>query len=467
MSCGGSEKKAYDAGAGRMGVDGIHKEKDTASQGLTAAEETASPEAMKLMEQVVGYENVREALRRVKSNKGAAGIDGMNVEELGPFLKEHWKRIRQELLSAEYVARPVRRVDIPKRGGAGTRMLGIPTVVDRFIQQAVLQVLTPIFDPTFSDGSYGFRPGRSQHQAIKAAKKHVEAGNRWVVDMDLEKFFDRVNHDVLMSRVARRVKDKRVLKLIRGFLEAGIMYEGVVQDHEEGTPQGGPISPLLSNILLDELDKELEKRGHAFCRFADDCNVYVKSRAAGERVMESITRFLGERLRLRVNRAKSAVARPWRRKFLGYSMTSHYKPKLKVSWESVKRLKGELREIFRRGRGRKLSGVIAEITEKITGWGNYYKLAQIKHVFEGLDQWIRRKLRCILWRQWKGRRTRAKKMIHLGLERERAWHAAMNGRGPWWNAGASHMNACVTAKMLHAQGLVSLLHMHQRFVCSK
>lgn len=421
---------------------------------------------MKLMEQVVGYENVREALRRVKSNKGAAGVDGMTVEELGPYLKGNWKRIRQELLSGEYRPQPVRRVDIPKRGGKGTRMLGIPTVVDRFIQQAVLQVLTPIFDPTFSESSYGFRPGRSQHQAIEAAQKHVEAGNRWVVDMDLEKFFDRVNHDVLMSRVARRVKDKRLLKLIRGFLEAGIMYEGVIQDHEEGTPQGGPLSPLLSNILLDEMDKELERRGHAFCRYADDCNIYVKSKTAGERVKESVTRFLAKRPKLTVNQAKSAVERPWKRKFLGYSMTMHYKPKLKVSPESVKRLRGELREILRRGRGRKLTRVIAEITEKIIGWANYYKLSQVKNIFEDLDKWIRRKLRCILWRQWKRPKTRAKKMIQMGLEKERAWQSAMNGRGPWWNAGASHMNACVPAKMLHAQGLVSLLYMHQSFVRS-
>jgi RNA-directed DNA polymerase len=466
MSAGDTEKKAYDAGAASRVADGIRESKATACQGLTAARETTSPEAKKLMEQVVGYENLHKALRRVKSNKGAAGVDGMTVEELEPYLMEHWKRIRQELLSGEYVPQPVRRVDIPKPGGKGTRMLGIPTVVDRFIQQAVLQVLTPIFDPTFSDASYGFRPGRSQHQAIKAARKYVEAGNRWVVDMDLMKFFDRVNHDVLMSRVARRVKDRRLLKLIRGFLEAGIMLEGVVQGHKEGTPQGGPLSPLLSNILLDDLDKELERRGHAFCRYADDCNVYMKSEAAGERVMESVTRFLAKRLRLRVNQAKSAVERPWKRKFLGYSMTNHYKPKLIVSPESVKRLKGELREIFRRGRGRKLSKVIAEITEKLTGWATYYKLSQVKNIYEEFDKWIRRKLRCILWRQWKRPRTRTKKMIQMGLEQDRAWQSAMNGRGPWWNAGASHMNACVSAKMLYAQGLVSLLYMHQRFVRS-
>lgn len=449
-----------------MVADGIREDKGVAGQGLTAAEEKTPPEAAMLMEQVVGRENLREALRRVESNKGAPGVDGMAALSLRPYLMTHWKRIRQELLSGKYRPEPVRRVDIPKHGGKGTRMLGIPTVLDRFIQQAVLQVLTPIFDPTFCQSSYGFRPGRSCHEALLAARGHVEAGYRWVVDMDLEKFFDRVNHDVLMSRVARRVKDKRLLRLIRGFLEAGIMHEGVVQAHEEGTPQGGPLSPILSNILLDELDKELERRGHRFCRYADDCNIYVRSKAAGERVMESVTRFLTKRLRLKVNREKSAVERPWKRKFLGYSMTMHYVPKLKVASESEKRLKAKLREIFRRGRGRRLRGVIAEVNEAITGWASYFRLSEVKGVFEELDQWIRRKLRCTLWRQWKRARTRAKKMISLGLSKERAWKSAMNGRGPWWNAGASHMNACVPARMLRAQGLTSLLQMHQRFAYS-
>lgn len=445
-----------------MVTDGIGESREAAGQRLTAVEGSSRPEEMMLIEQVVGRENLNAALRRVESKKGAPGVDGMETKDLRGYLMEKWQRIKAELLAGEYKPQPVRRVDIPKPGG-GTRMLGIPTVMDRFIQQAILQLLTPIFDPTFSSSSYGFRPGRSAHQAVTAARRNVEDGYRWVVDMDLEKFFDRVNHDVLMARVARRVKDKMLLKLIRAFLEAGIMFQGVVLEHEEGTPQGGPLSPLLSNILLDEMDKELERRGHRFCRYADDCNIYVRSKAAGEKVMESLTRFLGRRLRLKVNLAKSAVARPWSRKFLGYSMTTHYKPKLKVATESVKRLRAKLKDIFRRGRGRNLHRVIAEVNEATLGWMNYFRLSQVKGVFEELDQWIRRKLRCILWRQWKRPWTRFKKMMALGIEKERALRSAFNGFGPWWNAGASHMNACVTAAFLRRQGLVSLLYTHQSF----
>ena len=466
MSAGGPDKKAERAGAARKVSAGSGEDKGTAGQGLTAAKEHSPPGAMGLMEQVVGRENLREALRRVESNQGAPGVDGMAVCALRGYLKEHWPRLRQELLEGRYQPQPVRRVEIPKPGSKDKRKLGIPTVLDRFVQQAVLQVLTRIFDPGFSDSSYGFRPNRSAHQAVRAAQRQVEAGYRWVVDMDLEKFFDRVNHDVLMARVARRVKDKRLLKLIRRFLQAGIMAEGGVQAHVEGTPQGGPLSPLLSNILLDELDKELERRGHRFCRYADDCNIYVKSKAAGERVMASLERFLARRLKLKVNREKSAVARPWHRKFLGYGMTVHFQPRLKVAVESVKRLKAKLREILRRGRGCALPKVIAAVNKAAVGWVRYFGLAQVKAVFEELDQWIRRKLRCILWRQWKRPRTRARKMMRLGLEEERAWRSAYNGRGPWWNAGASHMNAGVTTHRLHQQGLVSLLYLHQRFVDS-
>ncbi len=335
-------------------------------------------------------------------------------------------------------------------------MLGIPTVLDRLIQQALLQVLGPRFDPTFSDHSFGFRPKRSAHQALDRAKEHIAAGHRWVVDMDLEKFFDRVNHDVLMSRLARRIEDKRILKLIRGYLQAGIMEGGIVSQRSEGTPQGGPLSPLLSNVLLDELDKELEQRGHRFVRYADDCNIYVRSRRAGERVLDSTERFLKKRLRLKVNREKSAVDRPWKRKFLGYSFTMHFQPKLKVAPESVKRLKGRLREMFRRGRGRSLRRVIGELRPVLVGWVSYYRKSEVRNVFEQLDQWIRRKLRAILWRQWKRNWTRAKEMIRRGLSHEQAWTSATNGRGPWWNAGASHMNRAVPTRYLSQLGLVSL-----------
>jgi len=339
-------------------------------------------------------------------------------------------------------------------------------VLDRLIQQALLQVLQPCFDPTFSDNSFGFRPGRSAHQALEKTREHIAAGHRWVVDMDLEKFFDRVNHDVLMSRLARRVEDKRILRLIRRYLRAGVMEDGLMSPRPQGTPQGGPLSPLLSHVLLDELDKELERRGHRFVRYADDCNVYVRSKAAGERVLTSIERFLRARLRLTVNRDKRAVDRPWKRKFLGYTFTMHDQPKLKVAPESVKRFKGRVREILRRGRGRQLSDVIAELRPMLLGWMSYYRKSQVRITFERLDQWIRRKLRAILWRQWKRPWTRAKKMIQRGLAHERAWRSATNGRGPWWNAGTSHMNQAVPTRDLSQLGLVSFIQESRRLACS-
>lgn len=340
--------------------------------------------------------------------------------------------------------------------------MGIPTVLDRLIQQALHQVLSPIFEPSFSESSYGFRPGRSAQQAVAQARAYVAEGRRWVVDMDLEKFFDRVNHDILMSRLARRISDKRVLGLIRRYLQAGMMAGGVVSARAEGTPQGGPLSPLLSNVLLDELDKELERRGHKFCRYADDCNIYVRSKAAGERVLKSVTEFLSKRLRLQVNAAKSAVARPWERKFLGYSMTWHKQPRLKVAPESVKRLKEKIRTIFREGRGRSLRKVIEELNQLLRGWMNYFRLATVKNVFEELDGWLRRKLRCLLWRQWKRNFTRAKNLMKRGLEKLRAWKSATNGHGSWWNAGASHMNEAFPKSFFDRQGLISLLDQYHR-----
>ena len=309
------------------------------------------------MEAILGRENMMAALRRVEANKGAAGADGMPVEELRAYLVANWPHIKEDLLAGRYRPAPVRGVEIPKPGG-GKRLLGIPTVLDRLIQQAMHQVLMPLFDPGFSGSSYGFRPGRSAHQAVLAARSHMAAGRRWVVDIDLEKFFDRVNHDVLMARVARKVADKRVLRLIRRYLQAGLLLDGLATARREGTPQGGPLSPLLSNILLDDLDKELERRGHAFCRYADDCNIYVRSRRAGERLMASLTRFLAERLRLAVNLAKSAVDRPWKRSFLGYTVTAHKEPRLRVAAKSVGRLRDKLRDLFRQGRGRSVGRTV-------------------------------------------------------------------------------------------------------------
>ena len=446
----------------RRVAGGTRERKGGERQASAAAKEYVQPEAAMLREKVLHRENLRSALRRVISNRGAPGVDGMTVESLGPHLKEHWPRIREELVNGSYVPQPVRRVEIPKPDGRGTRTLGIPTVLDRFIQQAILQVVAPLFDPYFSESSYGFRPGRGSHDALKAARRHVEAGYRWVVDIDLEKFFDRVNHDVLMARVARRVRDKRLLKLIGRYLTSGVMHGGGIQIQEEGTPQGGPLSPLLSNILLDDLDKELERRGHRFCRYADDCNIYVGSKAAGERVMTSVTRFLRKRLRLQVNEEKSAVGRPWERKFLGHTMTWHRRPKLKVASGSVTRAKARLREIMRKGRGRSPARVIRELTSYLRGWVNYFCLATVKAAFEELDEWLRRKMRCMLWRQWKKPRTRARKLMERGIEKVRAFTSAYNGRGPWWNAGASHMNAAVPVKWLAQQGLMSLLEEHRR-----
>jgi RNA-directed DNA polymerase len=408
------------------------------------------------LEEVLDRENMLKAYHRVKGNKGAPGVDGVTVDDLAPMLRTQWEAIREELLCGTYRPSPVLKVEIPKPNG-GVRMLGIPTTLDRLIQQALLQVLTPLFDPTFSDASFGFRPKRSAHQALDLAKEHIASGHRWVVDMDLEKFFDRVNHDVLMSRLARRIEDKRILKLIRLYLQAGMMEGGVVSPRAEGTPQGGPLSPLLSNVLLDELDKELERRGHRFVRYADDSNIYVKSKRAGERVLESIDRFLSERLRLKVNREKSAVDRPWKRKFLGYTFTVHFQPKFRIAPESVKRFKVKLRDFFRRARGRNLRRALEDLKPILRGWASYYRKSEVRSTLEELDQWIRRKLRAILWRQWKRPWPRAKALIRRGLPRQRAWRSATNGRGPWWNAGASHMHQAVPTRQLRQLGLVSLL----------
>jgi RNA-directed DNA polymerase len=416
------------------------------------------------MERVVERSNMRLAYQRVVQNKGAPGVDDLTVTEFKDWLKVHWPSVKQALLEGRYLPRPVRRVDIPKPSG-GIRTLGVPTVVDRLIQQALHQVLQPLFEPTFSEGSFGFRPGRRAQQAVCRAQAYIREGKRWVVDLDLEKFFDRVNHDVLMARVARQVSDARVLKLIRRFLEAGMMSQGLVQPRTEGTPQGGPLSPLLSNILLTDLDRELERRGLAFCRYADDCNIYVRSRVAGERVMRGVRVFLEEVLRLRVNAVKSAVARPWERKFLGFSFTVQRETRLRIAPESVRRLTERIRELLRSGRGRSLAHTIEDLNPLLRGWIGYFQLTQSKGILEELDGWVRRRLRCLLWRQWKRPRTRGRKLTALGLDPDRAWRSAMNGRGPWWNAGASHLNHALPAAYFTRVGLVSLLREQRRLQC--
>jgi RNA-directed DNA polymerase len=433
-----------------QGVEG-----DPATGGRTKSEDHA------LMERVVERANMWLAYQRVVRNKGAAGVDDLTVSELKGWLAVHWPSVKKALLEGSYLPRPVRRVNIPKPSG-GVRTLGIPTVVDRLIQQALQQVLTPVFEPTFSERSYGFRPGRSAAQAVKQAQAYIRDGKRWVVDLDLEKFFDRVNHDVLMSRVARRVRDERVLKLIRRFLEAGMMQEGIVAARTEGTPQGGPLSPLLSNILLTDLDRELEQRGLAFCRYADDCNVYVSSQRAGERVMSGIRAYLEAALKLRVNAAKSAVARPWGRTFLGYSVTAHRQPRLRIAASSLARLRQRIREQMRVGRGRSLGRTIEDLTPLLRGWTAYFQHTQSLRAVETLDEWLRRRLRCLLWRQWKRPIHRARQLRRLGLDEDRAWRSAVNGRGPWWNAGASHMNAALPTSFFTNMGLASLVGTHQR-----
>jgi len=413
-------------------------------------------ESASLMERVVDPVNMEGAYRKVVANKGAPGVDSMTVHQLAGHLKQYWPTLRERLLADAYHPSPIRATTIPKPKG-GTRQLGIPTVTDRLIQQALSQVLMPIFDPGFSESSYGYRPKRSAKQAVSAMKAHVTAGHRWVVDLDLEAFFDRVNHDLLMARVARRVDDKRVLRLIRRYLEAGMFQHGLPTPRRRGTPQGGPLSPLLANILLDDMDKALERRGHRFCRYADDLQVYVRSQRAGERVMASLSEFLGSSLKLTVNRAKSAVDRPWNRGYLGYTLTRHKRPKLTLAKASLQHLMQRVREILKRGRGRNIRRVIEELTPVLRGWASYFSLVDVKRPLEALDQWMRRRLRCVIWRQWKRPQTRRRKLLALGLDEQRAWKSAGNGRGPWWNAGASHMNQALPRKWFDRLGLISVL----------
>ncbi len=407
------------------------------------------------MEAIVERNNLRKALARVKANKGAAGIDGMTFENLAPYLKEHWPAIRAQLLEGTYKPQPVRRVEIPKASG-GKRPLGIPTVLDRFIQQAVMQVLQAEWDRTFSEASFGFRPRRSAHQAVAKAQAYIASGHDVVVDFDLEKFFDRVNHDILMGLVAKRVTDKRILKLIRGFLTAGVLADGLVSPTEEGTPQGGPLSPLLSNLMLDVLDKELEKRGHRFVRYADDCNIYVRSQRAGKRVMESIEQFLAKRLRLRVNKAKSAVAKPSVRKFLGFSFTSEECPRRRIAPQSIDRFKARVRELTRRTGGRSLSQVAKELSCYLIGWRGYFSFCETPSVLRKLDQWTRRRLRAIAWQQWKSAGTRFVKLRRRGVGRDLAAQTAGSPHGPWRLSNSPALAKALPNAFFAALGVATL-----------
>jgi RNA-directed DNA polymerase len=409
----------------------------------------------RLMEMAVERTNAKAALKRVRQNRGSPGIDGMTVEDLPTYLVTEWEAIREQLLAGTYQPQPVKRQEIEKRGG-GTRQLGIPTVLDRFIQQCLLQVLQPRFDPSFSEHSFGFRPGRRAHDAVCAAQRYIQEGRRWVVDVDLERFFDRVNHDVLMGRLAKRIADPRVLGLIRRYLEAGIMANGVVMERYEGTPQGGPLSPLLANVLLDEVDKELEKRGHAFCRYADDANVYVRSRRAGERVMATLTR-LYERLKLRVNTDKSAVARVWERKFLGFSfwVASGRVVRRRVAPQALKEMKDRVRQITRRSGGRSLKAVGAELGVYLAGWKSYYRLAETPKVFRELDEWIRHRMRAVQLKQWKRGRTTYRKLRARGLSALGAAKVAANTRR-WWHNTTMLIHVALPNRAIDALGVPRL-----------
>jgi len=428
---------------------------ETESSGAMNGTETPAS-ANRLMEEVCERENLKEALRRVKAtNKGSAGVDGMTVGGISDYLKQHWPAIREQLLSGTYEPKPVRRVEIPKPDG-GVRKLGIPTVLDRFIQQAVMQVLQRQWDRTFSDCSYGFRPGRSAHQAVAQAQQYIADGHGWCVDFDLEKFFDRVNHDKLMGQVAKRVEDKQLRKLIRAFLNAGVMENGLVSPSVEGTPQGGPLSPLLSNLVLDELDRELERRGHRFVRYADDCNIYVRSERAGQRVMERITQFITQKLKLKVNEAKSAVARPQERKFLGFSFTAGPDIKRTIAPKSLERFKQRIRDITRGAKGVSVKATMEELARYMLGWRGYFDFCETPEVLIALTRWVRLRLRAALWRQWKTPRRRRAALIANGVSEWAARKTAGSGRGPWYLARSRALSTGLSNAYFKSLGLPSL-----------
>ena len=427
------------------------------TESLSAVHEPESPASTnRLMEEICERENLKQALQQVKANKGSAGVDGMTVGGITDYLKQHWPAIREQLLSGTYEPKPVRRVEIPKPDG-GVRKLGIPTVLDRLIQQAVMQVLQRQWDSTFSDHSYGFRPGRSAHQAVAQAQQYIAAGYGWVIDLDLEKFFDRVNHDKLMGQIAKRVEDKRLLKLIRAFLNAGVMENGLVSPSVEGTPQGGPLSPLLSNLVLDELDRELERRGHRYVRYADDSNIYVRSERAGQRVMESITRFITQKLKLKVNESKSAVARPQERKFLGFSFTDGPEIKRTIAPKALERFKHRIREVTLRAKGVSLETTIAELASYLRGWRSYFGFCETPYVLIQLTRWVRLRLRAAMWRQWKTPRRRRAALLELGVRPRLANNTAGSGLGPWYLARAKALSVGLSNAHFTSLGLPTLI----------
>jgi RNA-directed DNA polymerase len=457
---GGLSQRRFDFEAGGeeprhgdMSTGGTQPQSHEESQ-ASAAFDQARALTVNSMEEVTSRANLNRAYRRVMANKGAPGVDGRTVQELGDWIAEHKEELIASLLDGTYQPQPVRGVEIPKPGG-GMRQLGIPTVVDRLVQQALLQVLERLWDPTFSDSSFGFRSGRGAHQALGQASRYVAEGGTVVVDLDLEKFFDRVNHDILMSRVARRIGDKRLLRIIRRFLEAGLLQHGVCVERYEGTPQGGPLSPLLANLLLDDLDKELEDRGHKFCRYADDCNIYVQSQAAGERVLASVTRFLEGRLRLRVNRQKSAAAPVWERKFLGHRLLPD--GTLTIAPKSLDRAKDRVREITRRNRGVSFERMVRELNSFLLGWVTYYRHARARRDLDQLGGWVRRKLRCVRLKQRKRAKGIAEFLSGLGISRDQRWTVAASGKGWWRMAHLPVTQQAMNNAWFKAQGLADPL----------
>jgi RNA-directed DNA polymerase len=455
-----AEQQKSDEHHGDVGADGTRSTEHGRQQAFTAFEQQRAL-TVSLMEQVCDPKNLLRAYRRVRSNKGKPGVDGMTVHDLADWLRENSAALTASLLDGTYRPQPVRGVQIPKPGG-GQRQLGIPVVVDRLIQQMILQVLDPIFDPTFSNSSFGFRPGRSPHMALEQARKYVaQEGREFVVDLDLEKFFDRVNHDILMSRIARRIGDKRLLLIIRRFLQAGMMQDGVCVARDEGTPQGGPLSPLLANLLLDDLDQLLDSRGHRFCRYADDCNIYVRSLAAGQRVMESVTRFLEEKLKLRVNREKSAVAPVGERKFLGHRLLLN--GKLGISPKSVARAKEKVRQITSRSRGVSFAQVIVELNLFLVGWLAYYRFAAFRGELTRMDEWIRRRLRCYRLKQRKRGKSISGLLRQLGVSAASAGKVGSSGKGPWRIADCPPVHRALSNRWFHSQGLISLVAKYDSF----